>query len=91
MHNYDFGAFGGYGQHGPYGEPEGAPRRHSVFSLVVTIIVVAVGAAIVLGLLFWTLGLVFSIAGWIIRIAILAAVAALVWRRLTRHRAGTSC
>jgi hypothetical protein len=76
MHNYDFG---------PFGEPEGGPRRHSIFSLVAWIVVLAVAAAIVLTIAFWALGIVVGLAGWILKVAILAAVAAFVWRRVNRR------
>ena len=32
------------------------------------------------------LGLLFHLAGWILKVAMLAAVAALVWRRINRRR-----
>jgi hypothetical protein len=86
MHNYQFGS-GGASRPGPYGEPEGdAPRQHSIFSLIVMIAVVAVLAIVGLGVAFWLLGFLFHLAGWILRVAVLAAVAALVWRKITRHR-----
>jgi hypothetical protein len=86
MHNYEFGSWGA-SRPGPYGEPEGeGPRKHSTFSLIVMIAVVAVLAIIGLGVAFWLLGFLFHIAGWILKIAVLAAVAAFVWRRITRHR-----
>jgi putative flippase GtrA len=50
------------------------------------IAVVAVVAIVGLGIAFWLLGFLFHLAGWILRVAVLAAVAALVWRRITRHR-----
>jgi hypothetical protein len=83
MHNYESGPFGGTGHQGPYGEREGG--RHSVFSLVAWIILLAVVAAIVLSVAFWVLGIVVGIAGWILKVAILAAVAAFVWRRVCRR------
>jgi hypothetical protein len=86
MHNYEFGSWGA-SRPGPYGEPEGdAPQKHSTFSLIVMIAVVAVVAIVGLGVAFWALGFLFHLAGWILRVAVLAAVAALVWRRITRHR-----
>jgi hypothetical protein len=85
MHNYEFGAPGGT-QRGPYGGPEGdTPGKHSMFSLIVTIVVVAVLAMVAIGIAFWTLGFLFSIAGWILRVAVLAAVAAFVWRWVNRR------
>jgi putative flippase GtrA len=90
MHNYEFGPLGG----SPYqsaGDPEkDRPRRHSTFSLIVTIVVVAAIAILGLSVSFWVLGLVFHLAGWILRVAILAAVAALVWRWVNRRRSPDS-
>jgi hypothetical protein len=87
MHNYDFGGFGSSAREPTYGGPEdGGPRKHSVFSLVVMIAVVAVIAVLALALGFWLLGLVFHLAGLIVKVAVLAAVAALIWRRISRHR-----
>jgi biotin transporter BioY len=84
---YDFGPFGSAG-HSSHYETEGDGRhQNSIFSLVVMIVVVAVIGAIVLGLAFMALGVLFHLAGWILKVAILAAVAALVWRRITRRRA----
>jgi hypothetical protein len=88
MHNYDFGNFGGSGRQSAYGEPEnGGTRKQSVFSLVVMIAVVAIIAVLALAAVFWVLGLLFHIAGLIVKVAILAAVAAVVWRWVSRHRA----
>jgi hypothetical protein len=87
MHNYDFGSSGA-SHRGPYGEPEGETgRKQSLFSLIVMIVVVAVLAVVGLGVVFWALGFLFHLAGWILRIAVLAAVAAFVWRRINRRRA----
>jgi len=87
MHNYEFGSYGGQGHQSAPGDPDGGrPRQHSVFSLVAMIAVIAVIALLALSVAFWVFGLVFHIAGMIFKVAILAAVAALVWRRVTRHR-----
>ena len=86
MHNYEFGSWGA-SRPGPYGEPEGdAPHKHSTFSLIVMIVVVAVLPSSVSGVAFWALGFLFHLAGWILRVAVLAAVAAFVWRWVTRRR-----
>jgi len=85
MHNYESGSFFGSGSYSPSADPD-EHRGRSIFSLIVMGAVVAVGAVLVLGAAFWVLGLVFHLAGWIIKVAILAAVAALVWRRVTRGR-----
>jgi hypothetical protein len=85
MHNYESGSFFGSGSSNPSGEPD-EHRGRSFFSLIVMIAVVAVGAVLVLGTAFWVLGLLFHMAGWILRVALLAAVAAFVWKRITRGR-----
>jgi hypothetical protein len=87
MHNYDFGGFGSSSSEHTYGGPEqGRPHKQSVFSLVVMIAIVVVVAVLALALGFWLLGLVFHLAGLIIKVAIVAAVAALIWRRISRRR-----
>ena len=85
MPNYDSDTYGA--QQSTHVKPEygGAPK-HSVFSLVVMIGAVAVAGAIALTIAFFLLGFVFHLVGFILKVAILAAVAALVWRRITRHR-----
>ena len=85
MHNYESGSSFGSGSYGSTGDPDGH-RGRSIFSLIVMIAVVAVGAVLVLGTAFWVLGLVFHMVGWILKVALLAAVAALVWRSITRGR-----
>jgi biotin transporter BioY len=82
---YDFGPFGSAG-HSSHYEPDDAPRKNSIFSLIVMIVVVAIIGAVVLGLAFMALGVLFHLAGWILKVAILAAVAALIWRRINRRR-----
>ncbi len=81
---YDFGPFGSTGQSSHH-EPDEAPRKNSIFSLIVMIVVVAVLGAIALSVVFWAMGFLFHLAGWILRIAVLAAVAAFVWRKINRR------
>lgn len=82
MHNYDVGP----GQYSGYGEPDhDVPRKHSTFSLIVMIVVVAALGIAALSVAFWALGFLFSLAGLILKVAILAAVAAFVWRRCNRR------
>ena len=50
------------------------------------IAVVTVLAIIGLSVAFWALSLLFHLAGLIVKVAIVAAVAALVWRRCSRRR-----
>lgn len=70
----------GPGPSGPCGE-----RHHSVLGLVLLIAAVAIAGTAVLGFGFWALGFMFHIAGMILRVAILAAVAAFVWKRIMRR------
>jgi hypothetical protein len=91
MHNYDSGALGSTHQ-APYGGPEkDSPEKHSMLSLIAMVVVIAVTAVIGLTITFWALHFLFDLAGWILRVAVLAAVAAFVWsrvnRRLSRDRA----
>jgi hypothetical protein len=86
MHNYEFGAAGGSGGENPYTEPENhGSRKNSMFSLIVMIVVIAVIAAVALTITFWALGFLFHLAGWILKVAVLAAVAAFVWRWVNRR------
>ena len=86
MPNYDFGPIGGSSAQSPYNPPENsAPHKNSTFSLIVMIVVVAVIGVFALSVAFWVMGLLFHLAGWILRIAVLAAVAAFVWHRVSRR------
>jgi hypothetical protein len=86
MQNPDHGLFGGPPPNSPGGAGPGYPERHSVLSWVLLVAALAVGAVVVVGLALWALGLVFSVAGVLVRVALVVAVAALVWRRVTRGR-----
>jgi hypothetical protein len=90
MHNFEFGPSSGGGQFESQvpGEP---PRNHSVLSLVILICLVAGAAVIGLGLLFWVLGFAFHVAGLLLRIALLTAVVAFIWRRVVHGRSRHSC
>ena len=64
MHNYDAGPSGDPAYHSGYGDPEpGRPPKHSVFSLIAMIVVVAVVATVGLTLAFWAVGFL-SVAIW---------------------------
>lgn len=82
MHSFDSGPLGA--QFHEVGGDE--PGHRSTFSLIALIAVVAVLAVLVLGLVLLVLGFVASLAGALIKIAILAAVAAFIWKRVTRCR-----
>jgi hypothetical protein len=90
MHNYEFGPAGTSGGPGADGDPyrygdHGRPGR-GMFGTVLMIVAIAIGAMLLLGTAFWAIGLVFHLFGWILKVALLAAVAAFVWRRVTRGR-----
>lgn len=57
----------------------------SLFSVILLVIGAAVAVAVGLTLVFWVLGLVFNLLGWIARIAIITAVVAVVWRAVNRR------
>ena len=84
MHNYEFGSSGA--SSGYTSPSDGDGPRHSVLSLVLLICGVAVVAAVGLGAVFWALGFLFHVAGLILRIALITAVVAFVWRRVVRGR-----
>ncbi|MGH9055223.1 MAG: hypothetical protein ACRDYY_05070 [Acidimicrobiales bacterium] len=86
MYNYDFGSPTGEGPRGSFGEPGDHHHGRSVLSLIVWIAVIAVVAALGLGLAVWAFGFLFSLVGWILRVAVIAGVAALIWRRVVRGR-----
>ncbi|HVA75534.1 MAG TPA: hypothetical protein VNF71_13330 [Acidimicrobiales bacterium] len=83
MHSFDSGPLGAQFHEVTGGGDD--PERHSAFSLIALIAVVAVLAVMALGLVFLVLGFVASIAGAILKIVILAAVAAFIWKRVMRR------
>jgi hypothetical protein len=85
MHNHEFGPVGSPGIHEGHDGAEGA-GGHSILSLVLLIAAVVVTAIVGLTVAFWALGFLFDIAGLVLRVALLAAVAAFVWRRVVRGR-----
>ena len=85
MHNYDLGSSSGTWAQTP-GDDPGACHHRSVLSLVLMIVGIALAATIGLSLVFWAFGFLFSILGFVLRVAIVVAVAAFVWKRVMRHR-----
>jgi hypothetical protein len=55
-------------------------RKHSLLSLVVVIACSIVAFSLAIGVLFWTVGVMFHMLGWLIRLALIVGVAAFVWR-----------
>jgi hypothetical protein len=85
MHSYETGPHG-TGPYRIFGSEGDEPRRHSVFSLVALIAVVAVAGALALALVFLILGTLFSLAGFILKVALIVAISAFIWRRVMRRR-----
>jgi hypothetical protein len=85
MHSYEFGATGGSGGESPK-DPGDKRSGNSALSLILLIAVVVVVGVVGLGLAFWILGTLFHFAGDIVRLALVVAVVALVWRRIAGHR-----
>jgi putative flippase GtrA len=83
MQNFQFGPSSSTGS--AAGPSQQEPRRHSVLSLILLIAAVAVVTTVGLGFAFWALGFLFHMLGWILRVAILTAVVAFVWKRVTRR------
>jgi hypothetical protein len=82
MHSFDSGPTGAQ-FHQVNGGDE--PERHSVFSLLALIAVVVVLAVVALAILFALLGFVVSVLGTIIKVAVFAAIAVFLWRRVLRR------
>jgi hypothetical protein len=57
-----------------------------VFSLVALIAVVAIVGALALALVLLILGTLFSLAGFILKVALIVAVSAFIWRRIMRRK-----
>jgi hypothetical protein len=90
MHNHEFGPAGGGEQFEGSGPGDSQPG-HSVLSLIILICLVAGAAVIGLGLVFWALGFAFHVAGLLLRIALVTAVVAFVWRRVVHGRSRRNC
>ena len=64
-------------------------RRPGLLRMVLIGIAIAIAASFVFGALFWMLGLALHLVGLLIRVALVTAVVAFVWRRVTA-RSGRS-
>ena len=82
MHSFDSGPVGA--QFHEVGGDE--PGHRSAFSLIALIAVTAVLALLALGVVLLVLGFVASLAGMLLKVVILAAVAAFIWKRVMRCR-----
>jgi hypothetical protein len=86
MHSYEFGSSGGSGSAGSPGDRGDKSNGNSALSLVLLIALVVVVAVVALSLAFWILGALFNFGGVILKIALLTAIVALVWRRIAGRR-----
>ncbi len=77
---------------GPTYPPGPAPEtgRHgpSLLRMVVAVALIAMVASLVFGSALWAVGLVFHLVGFVVRLAILAAIGRFIWRRVVHHPAG---
>ena len=71
----------GSGWQGEHGCRGGWHRRPGLLRMVLIGIAVAFAASFVFGALFWVLGLAFHLLGLLLRVALVTAVVAWVWRR----------
>jgi hypothetical protein len=62
-------------------------QKHSLLSLVLVIAASIVAFSLAIGVVFWTIGVVLHLVGWLFRLALVVGVAAFVWR-LVVGRAG---
>jgi hypothetical protein len=62
-------------------------RKHSLLSLMLVIVCSVVAFSLAIGVVFWTIGVVFHLLSFLFRLAIIVGVAALVWRLVAGRRA----
>jgi hypothetical protein len=62
-------------------------RKHSLLSLMLVIVCSVVAFSLAIGVVFWTIGVVFHLFAFLFRVAIVVGVAALVWRLVAGRRA----
>ena len=64
----------------------GGPRPHGILRTVLIWAAVAVAAILLFGTAVWAVGLLFHLAELLLKVALVTAVVALVWRRITRRQ-----
>lgn len=72
----------------PGAPPEAGPRRPSLLRMVVAAVLIGVVASLIFGSAVSAVGFVFHLIGFVIRLAVLAAIAGFIWRRVVHHHAG---
>ncbi len=83
----------------PYEPPAGsayppgpAPQtgRHGpgLMRMIVAALLIAMVASLVFGPALWAVGFVFHLVGFVVRLAILAAIGRFIWRRVVHRPAG---
>ena len=74
----------------PYGDyPWGGRhrgRRHGIVRTAAMWVLIALAVILAFGTVAWALGLVFHLAVFLLKIALVTAVVAFVWRRIVRRR-----
>lgn len=81
-----------YQTHQTYSGDPGSRPGGSVFRTVAMWTALAIGVFILFGVLAWAFGLVVGLIGFLIKVAIVTAVVAFVWRRVAhRRRGGYGC
>lgn len=68
-----------------YGPGPARGRGHGIVRTVLLWTAIAVAAMLAFGTITWAFGLLFHLAALLLRIALVTAVVAFVWRRVTRR------
>ena len=68
--------------------PDAGPRRPSLLRMVVAAVLIGVVASLIFGSAVWAVGFMFHLIGFFIRLAVLAAIASFIWRRVVHRHAG---
>ncbi len=74
--------------HPPGAAPQSGPQRPSLLRMVVAAVLIGMVASFMFGSALWAVGLVFHLIGFVIRLAILAAIAGFIWRRVVHRHTG---
>ena len=69
-----------------YGWRRHRGHRHGFVRTAAMWVLIAVGVILAFGTVTWVLGVVFHLAAFLLKVALVAAVVAFVWRRIVRRR-----